>query len=95
MSLYTDYQSSRRAELYGLLGVLPDREAPVTVTHTSREVRERNGQRIVLERLVLHVDTDADVMNEPIPAWYAVLEGTQPERKLPCLSTVSYSRTAH
>ncbi len=83
MSLYTDYQSSRRAELYGLLGVLPDREAPVTVTQTSREVLERNGQRILLERLVLHVETDADVMNEPIPAWYAVPEGTQPERKLP------------
>ena len=53
---------SRRGELYGLLGELPDRDRPVS----ARKVAEEPRGPYVLEKLVLDLNGV-----EPVPAYFA------------------------
>jgi hypothetical protein len=56
-----DVNEHRRAELYGLLGELPDRNRPVSATTVSVEERPS----YLLEKLVLDLNGV-----EPVPAWF-------------------------
>jgi len=55
-------QESRRRELYSLLGNLPERDRPISVT----KVDEREHDGYILEKLIL----DLNGM-EPVPAYFA------------------------
>lgn len=64
-----DFQTRRREELYGLLGILPDRNLPVTC----RLVAVEEHEDFILERLVLDVQsgTAENPRGEVIPALFS------------------------
>lgn len=72
---FSEYESKRK-ELYGLLGLLPDRDLPMTCKSVCTE--RKNGY--TLDRLILNAGagTDQNPDGEPIPMLFLKPEGEGP-----------------